>query len=216
VAVEPSFATDPATGAYYDQRAAEYDDWYLGTGLFASRERPGWHEEVEALVALVGALPCARTLDVACGTGFLSRHLSGFTVGLDQSPAMVTIAQSRLPQGLAVQGDALSLPFASGAFARVFTGHFYGHLPPRERERFLAETRRVAPELIVVDTALRPGGEPERWDERVLNDGSQHRVFKRFLTGEQLAQEIDGRVLMDGEWFVVAQARPLLSGRSLR
>jgi demethylmenaquinone methyltransferase/2-methoxy-6-polyprenyl-1,4-benzoquinol methylase len=207
VGVEPAFATDPATWAYYDRRAAEYDDWYLGTGLFASRARPGWHEELEVLLALVGALPAARTLDVACGTGFLSRHLSGFTVGLDQSPAMITIAQSRLPEGLAVRGDALSLPFASRAFERVLAAHFYGHLPPSERERFLGEARRVAPELVVIDTAFRPGAEPERCDERVLNDGSRHRVFKRFLTGAQLAREIDGRVLMDGHWFVAAQAR---------
>jgi hypothetical protein len=27
---------------YYDRRAPEYDDWYLGRGLFAVRDRPGW------------------------------------------------------------------------------------------------------------------------------------------------------------------------------
>ena len=27
---------------YYDKRAAEYDDWWLGTGLFAERDRPDW------------------------------------------------------------------------------------------------------------------------------------------------------------------------------
>jgi hypothetical protein len=26
---------------YYDRRAPEYDDWYMGTGLFAQRDRPG-------------------------------------------------------------------------------------------------------------------------------------------------------------------------------
>jgi hypothetical protein len=35
--------------AYYERRAPEYDDFYLGTGLYAARERPGWHEEVKAL-----------------------------------------------------------------------------------------------------------------------------------------------------------------------
>ena len=34
---------------YYERRAAEYDDWWLGTGLFAPRSRPGWHEDVDAL-----------------------------------------------------------------------------------------------------------------------------------------------------------------------
>ena len=202
----PAFATDPATARYYDQRAAEYDEWYTGDGVFAERDRPGWDEEVSDLVDLVAQLPARRTLDVACGSGFLTRHLAGYVVGIDQSPAMVAIAQARLPHGLALTADALALPFADGAFERVFTGHFYGHLPAGERETFLAEARRMAGELIVVDTARRPEVPTERWDERVLNDGSTHRVFKRFLSGPELAAEIDGEVLLDGRWFVAARA----------
>jgi ubiquinone/menaquinone biosynthesis C-methylase UbiE len=202
----PAFARDPATAAYYDARAAEYDEWYLGRGRFAFRDRPGWDGEVAALVSLVQALPPARTLDVACGSGFLTRHLPGPVVGLDQSPAMVALAQSRLPHGVALTGDALDLPFADGAFDRLFTGHFYGHLPPSEREAFLREARRVARELVVVDSAVRPDVPVEVWQERVLNDGSRHRVFKRYLTAAQLAGEIGGEPLLDGRWFVAARA----------
>jgi SAM-dependent methyltransferase len=201
-----SFARDPATAAYYDRRAGEYDEWYLGAGRFAERERPGWDAEVAAVVALVEALEPARTLDVACGSGFLTRHLRGFVVGLDQSPAMAALAQSRLPGGLALVGDALALPFADGSFDRVLTGHFYGHLPPDERTAFLAEARRVAGELLVIDSALRDGVEPEVVQERVLNDGSRHQVFKRYLTAEGLAEEIGGEPLVAGTWFVAARA----------
>lgn len=201
----PSFARDAATSAYYDQRAEEYDEWYLGQGVFAQRDRPGWGQEVDALVDLVRSLPEGRTLDVACGSGFVTRHLRGLVVGLDQSRAMVRVAQSRLPQGIALVGDALDLPFADGAFDRVLTGHFYGHLPPDERAAFLAEARRVAGELVVVDSALRDGVEPEQTQQRVLNDGSRHAVYKRYLTGRQLADEIGGDVLLDGDWFVAAR-----------
>lgn len=215
-----AFARDAHTHAYYEARAAEYDEWYEGTGRFAGRDRPGWAEEVAQLVALVAALPPARTLDVACGTAFLTRHLAGLAVGLDQSPAMVAIAQGRLRErgGLALTGDALALPFADGAFDRVLTGHFYGHLVPEERAAFLAQARRVAPgELIVVDSAPRDHGERERWEERTLNDGSTHRVFKRFLSGPELAAELGGvgadagaaaEVLLDGRWFSAVRARP--------
>jgi demethylmenaquinone methyltransferase/2-methoxy-6-polyprenyl-1,4-benzoquinol methylase len=203
----PAFATDSATAAYYDMRAAEYDDWYTGAGLFAGRNRPGWDTEVRRLTDLIGRLPPVRTLDVACGTGFLTRHLNGFVVGVDQSPAMVAVAQSRLPGGVAVVGDALHLPFADGAFDRVVTGHFYGHLPPGEREAFCAEARRAAGELVVVDSALRPGVQTGQWQERVLRDGSRHRVFKRYLTADRLAGEIGGEALLDGDWFVAARAR---------
>lgn len=158
----PAFARDPATAQYYDQRAAEYDEWYLGAGRFASRDRPGWTGEVDRLVEFVRALPRARTLDVACGSGFLTRHLRGLAIGLDQSLAMVALAQSRLPDGLALVGDALDLRFADSSFDRVLTGHFYGHLPPDERDAFLTQARRVAGELVVVDSALRDDLVPEQ------------------------------------------------------
>ena len=193
--------------AYYDRRAAEYDDWWLGRGLFAERDRPGWHEEVERVCEVVRALSPCRVLDVACGTGFLTQHLHGQVVGLDQSPAMVEVASARLPGARVVQGDAVPLPFADGELDRVFTGHFYGHLLADERERFVAEVGRVASELVVVDSALREGVEAEEWQERVLNDGTRHRVYKRYFTGAGLADELGGGdVLHDGRWFVVVAA----------
>ena len=201
---EPTFATDAATAAYYEMRAREYDEWYLGEGRFAERSRPGWEDEVLRIARRLDEMPDARTLDVACGTGYLSRHLRGPVIGIDQSGAMVGIAKDRFAGGLAVVGDALHLPFAARTFDRVFTGHFYGHLGPREQSAFLAEASRVAGELLVVDSARRPGGVTEQWQERVLNDGSTHRVFKRYLTARQLADEIGGKPIFDGDWFVAA------------
>jgi ubiquinone/menaquinone biosynthesis C-methylase UbiE len=199
-----SFAADAATAAYYDRRATEYDEWYESTGLFAERDRPGWDEELRRLVGFVAALPPARTLDVACGTAFLTRHLRGLAVGLDQSRAMVAIAQPRLPDGVAIIGDALALPFADASFDRLLTAHFYGHLPPAERDRFLAEAVRVARELVVIDSAQRPGA-ADGWQARTLNDGSRHRVYKRHLSAAQLAGELGGEPLLDGRWFVAAR-----------
>jgi ubiquinone/menaquinone biosynthesis C-methylase UbiE len=117
---------------------------------------------------------------------------------------MVQIAAARLPHGRAVRGDAVPLPFGDDAFDRVFTGSFYGHLLDDERARFLAEARRVAPELVVLDAALRDGGVPEEWQERKLNDGSRHHVYKRFFTPDGLAAELGGgHVLHAGDWFVM-------------
>jgi ubiquinone/menaquinone biosynthesis C-methylase UbiE len=190
--------------AYYERRAPEYDDWWLGTGLFAQRERPGWDDEVARLVELIGTLPARRTLDVACGTGFLTRHLGGDVTGLDQSAAMLAIARERLPSGAElVQAEVPPLPFADASFGRVFTSHFYGHLDGRTRTVLLAEARRVACELVVVDSG---GGDREERQERVLNDGSRHEVYKRWFSGPSLAAELGGgEVLLDGDWFVVVR-----------
>ena len=193
--------------AYYDARAPEYDEWYEGAGLFAERDRSGWVEELEALRRLIEALPPKRTLDVACGTGYLTRHLRGEVVGLDQSPRMVASARARVARAAFVVGDALELPFPNGVFDRLFTGHFYGHLQADERARFLSEARRVASELVVVDASSAHADVAEHWQERVLNDGSRWQVYKRYFTGSGLADELGGgEVLHEGHWFVVVRA----------
>jgi ubiquinone/menaquinone biosynthesis C-methylase UbiE len=193
--------------AYYDRRAPEYDEWYRGVGRFAERERPGWEQEVGALGLALAALAPAQTLDVACGTGFLTRHLPGEIVGLDQSEAMIEEARRQAPNATFVQGDALSLPFEDGAFERVFTAHFYGHLEREDRERFLAEARRLAPELVVVDSALREDVEAEEWQERVLNDGSRWEVYKRYFEPDALAEELGGgETVFAGRWFVAVRS----------
>ena len=192
---------------YYDRRASEFDEWYRGAGRFSERERPGWAQEVGALGVALATLPPARTLDVACGTGFLTRHLPGEVVGLDQSEAMLEEARRQAPNATFVQGDALSLPFENGAFERIFTAHFYGHLEGDDRERFLAEARRLAPELVVVDSALREDVEAEEQQERVLNDGSRWEVYKRYFEPEALAQELGGgETLFAGRWFVAVRS----------
>jgi ubiquinone/menaquinone biosynthesis C-methylase UbiE len=192
---------------YYERRAAEYDDWWLGTGRFAGRQRPGWREETEALTRTLEALAPTRTLDVACGTGFLTQHLRGEITGLDQSASMLELARAKVPEGRFVKGDALELPFADGSFERVLTSFFYGHLDEDVRDAFLHEARRVAGELVVVDSALHDGVEPVEWQERILNDGSRWQVYKRYFEPDSLAEELGGgRTLFAGRWFVAVQA----------
>lgn len=193
--------------AYYEARAREYDDWYRGANMYADRVRPGWEDELDALRAMLESLPPARTLDIACGTGFLTRHLPGEVVGLDQSSSMLDVAREQVPGTEFMVGDALSLPFADNAFERVFTGHFYGHLREEDRQRFVTEARRVAPVLVVVDSARNDETPEERMDERVLSDGSRWEVYKRWFTAEGLAEELGGgRILHAGRYFLAVRA----------
>jgi SAM-dependent methyltransferase len=193
--------------AYYDARAPEYDNWWLGLGDYAQRDRPGFDEELAELVALLSALRPARTLDVACGTGFLTQHLPGEITGLDASDAMLGLARRRLPDATLIAGDALDLPFPDSAFERVFASYFYCHLLADERSRFLAEARRVAPELIVVASRPGPGDSRERWEERAISDGRRWPIFKRVFEPNDLAAELGGRgVLHAGRWFVAVAA----------
>jgi demethylmenaquinone methyltransferase/2-methoxy-6-polyprenyl-1,4-benzoquinol methylase len=191
---------------YYDARAPEYDDVWLGRGRFEHRHGTDWFEEVAQLLGAIASLPARRTLDVACGTGFLTRHLHGDVVGLDQSPDMLEEAKRKAPDARFVQGDALELPFEDGSFDRVFTSFFYGHLEDGDRERFLAESRRVARELVVVEASRERSDVDSEHQERILNDGSSWSVYKRYFRAETLADElVGGEILHAGHWFVMVR-----------
>lgn len=193
--------------AYYDARAPEYDEWYEGLGRFDGLDRPQWDEELIELQGVLAGLPVARTLDVACGTGFLTQHLPGEITGLDASEAMLEIARARVPEGTFVRGDGLALPFPDDSFERVFTGHFYGHLEEADRLRFLVEARRVARQIVIADAARRPDRNEIEWQERILNDGSRWHVFKRYFSPSVLKSELGGgKLLHSGRWFVVVAA----------
>jgi SAM-dependent methyltransferase len=139
----------------------------------------------------------------------MTQHLRGEIVGLDQSDAMVAIARERVPDAEFVVGDALELPFTDGTFDRLFTSYFYCHLEEPERTRFLAEARRVAAELAVVGSWAKDGEQAERWEERVLVDGSRWQVYKRVFEPETLLAELGGgRVLHAQPGFFVMVASP--------
>ena len=159
---------NPAMREYYEKRAAEYDDWWLGAGLFEQRDRPGWYEDVSALIDVLLALPPARTLDLACGTGFLTRHLPGACTASTRARRCSRSRAARCKdddvRGGRRAGAAAGL--SSGSSRRTSTGIS----TTAQRE---ASWRCPRDELVVVDSALRPDGVPEDWQERVLDDGSR-------------------------------------------
>lgn len=191
--------------AYYEARAREYDEWWLGQGLHAEHMPEGWYQERAQLEGWIAELAPVKTLDVACGTGFMTRHLRGEVVGLDQSASMLEVAREQAPNAEYVRGDALALPFDDGSFDRVFTSYFYCHLEDEDARRFQAEARRVANELVVVGT-VHEQGENAYWAERKLKDGSRWKVFKRVFVPDELAEELGGRVLHRSRLFVMVAA----------
>jgi ubiquinone/menaquinone biosynthesis C-methylase UbiE len=183
---------------YYERRAAEYD---------ATAYKAAEAAEVERLTAFVAGLAPARTLDVACGTGYLTRHLRGEVVALDQSATMLEVARRVLPGVELVRADVPPLPFDDDAFDRVFTSHFYGHIAStREREHLVTEAMRVARELVVVEQGWRPGLPHETWERRELRDGSRHRIFKRYYKAEELRHELGGAVALETRAFIAVRA----------
>ena len=91
-----------------------------------------------------------------------------------------------------------------------YTNHpvVWHRVEDRERDRFLGEARRVARELVVIDSSLEHSPVAEEFQPRVLEDGSRWEVYKRYSTAETLADELGGgETLFEGRWFVVVSSR---------
>jgi hypothetical protein len=119
-------------------------------------------------------------------------------VGLDQSEAMLRLARGRLPDAVFVRAEVPPLPFPSGSIDLVFSSHFYGHLDRETGHELIAEARRVAAAVVIVEQAWRPGlSDQSTIERRTLGDGSNHDVYKRYFTASGLAAELEGAVLLD-------------------
>ena len=199
----PEREMDDQMRAHFDQRAGEYDDWWLGTGSFAERDRPGWSAEVEQLIGVVRALPPARVLDVACGTGFLTQHLRGELVALDQSARMVEIAAARMPHARVLRGmshrcrsatasSTGSSPAISSTTCRLTDA-------PRSSPRPAASDASSSSSRMCVARTL-----PRRSRmSQSSSDGSRHRMGRHSFTAAELVSELGaGHVLHEGRWFV--------------
>ncbi|MDX6521537.1 MAG: hypothetical protein QOJ31_1975 [Gaiellales bacterium] len=131
-----------SSDAGWEEMSRGYQE-YLVPAMFAPL--------AERVAEMVEAGPGDRALDVACGTGALSRVLarlvgrSGRVVGLDRNPAMLEVAGTQPAPGGAeiefVQGSAERLPFADGEFSIVTCQQGLQFVP--DRVPALAEFRRV-------------------------------------------------------------------------
>jgi SAM-dependent methyltransferase len=143
--------------AHFADRAAHYDkssNWCTDDAL------------AEAIVAHVAAAPGHRVLDVACGTGLVSRLFKGNVaevVGVDITREMFAQAAPRLDRF--VEGAGEALPFPDASFDRVVC---------RQGTQFMddaAATREMA-------RVLKPGGRAVIVNLCAYGDDDQEEYFE--------------------------------------
>ncbi|SRR5712691_1670480 len=152
---------------YYQRRANEYD-------------ATSW-----------ASLPAVNTLDVGCGTGYVSRWLPGHLTLMDTSPAILSIARRRLPDADFVQARTPPLPLLDSTFGRAFTANFYGHLAQPQRSELVTEMLRVAAELVVLEHLSNSGSFSEGPEERRLIDGSRFSIHKCYSLSRGCSKNLE-------------------------
>lgn len=140
---------------YFNERAPRYDDSVMHRWL------------AERVAAACPPEPGAAVLDIAAGTGLVSREIarlvegSGLFVALDLSPDMLAAARDAMPSLAAVRADAARLPLAGARFDLVVCVAAVAYLPDpagmlREAYRVLRPGGRVAVQGWVAD-GIAPG-----------------------------------------------------------
>jgi len=103
-------------------------------------------------------LEIGSALDVACGTGRLTRELLDFKIeritGTDISEEMMEVAREYCSNKVEFQkGDATHLPFKDNEFDLVISYRFLDHLPAEEKKKVIREITRVSNKYLIFTMA---------------------------------------------------------------
>ena len=126
---------------------SQAERWQLGGNapeVYETRLVPAIFGPWAPLLVAQAALHAGeRVLDVACGTGVVTRSVApevgptGHVVGLDLNPGMLARARAfAQPEGAAIdwrEGDAGALPFDASSFDAVFCQLGFQYFPDRQQ-----------------------------------------------------------------------------------
>ena len=175
---------DAGTGQVTKSAAEIYDEFFV-PALFGE-----WAPRLAAAAQLA---PGQTVLDVACGTGVLTREAAarvspgGSVTGLDRNDGMLAVAARKAPSIAWKSGRAEALPFADRSFDAVLCQ--FGLMFFEDRIAALKEMARV----------LRPGGRlaVAVWDaaERIPGYADMIALLQR-LFGDRIANELRGPFIL--------------------
>ena len=189
---------------YYRRRAGEYE------AIYAKPERQADLLLLKKKIA--GIFKGARVLEVACGTGYWTRVISGAAEAVtatDVAEEPMRIAQSKeYPKGNVrfFAADAYCLEENLGSFDAAFAGFWWSHVPRQRIAEFLASLHaRLEPgaRVVIFDNLYVEGNSSSisevdevgnTYQLRTLADGASFRVMKNFPTKDELKQLLSAPV----------------------
>src|SRR5689334_5611184 len=134
--------------AYYRARAPEYDAWWLRTGRFdrGTANNAAWHADAaqveQAAVDMLARARPSRVLELACGTGLMTRHLAprvAHVTAVDAAPEVIAINRGRVAAANVdyVQADLFEFE-PPQRYDLVFMGFWLSHVPHARFDAFWA------------------------------------------------------------------------------
>lgn len=216
--------------AYYEARAAEYDDWYLRRGRYAHGpvHDLAWQMELDAATTWLDGRPLhGEIVELAAGTGWWSALLAtkGELHAYDAAAAPLDRARDRLlahhlRAHLHVR-DAWAAP--DRPVDALFAGFWLGHVPRARLAEFLAIARawlRTGGTFAAIDSLADPAsGTVDRLpspgpdlSRRRLADGREFTIPKVHYAPAEIRATLlaagfaDAEVGTTGRFFLLASA----------
>jgi ubiquinone/menaquinone biosynthesis C-methylase UbiE len=185
------FSTD-----YYNERAPEYDDIYLGKAQGAL-DPLLYQKDIKRIGKLCQHFGCGYTIDIGCGTGFwLSYYAKNCERILlcDTSENMLAQCKARVKELRLsnrcnfIRRDFFEYDFSRHTFDSCFVGFFISHLSSQWERRFFSKLRKILKPsacMMFIDSAWsderRRCREKEGMQKRILRNGRTFEVHKRYF-----------------------------------
>ena len=187
--------------AYYSKRAAEYESIYHRDDPVRQSEQSQVKDELRTL------FKDRKVLDVACGTGYWTEtiaQVARVVTGIDVSPEVLEIAQSKGLAARFIPGDAYQLAAVEGDFDSSCANFWFSHVEKANMSKFLTGLQqRLPPDAVIfmADNVYIPGlggvlvskpGSPDTYKLRELSDGSRYEIVKNYYSREELETALAG------------------------
>jgi ubiquinone/menaquinone biosynthesis C-methylase UbiE len=181
---------------YYDERAPEYDDIYLGRSPGVP-EPEAYRQDVEAVKKICSDFGRGHLIDIGCGTGYWLPYYAANCMEItlvDQSRSMLIECQKKAKESLEsekvhfVKGDFFTIRFLSKIFDCAVIAFLISHLAEDDESIFFKKLKMIMKseaDVLWIDSSwsqLRSKyRDKEGYQKRVLRDGRSFSIFKRYF-----------------------------------
>ena len=151
-----------------------------------------------------------KVLEIACGTGYWTQFIAPVAKELTaidvlEEPLQIAKTRPGVEEVCFLVEDAYHLSVELGVFDAAFAGLWLSHVPKERLNTFFSSLHKhlsAGATVLLIDNskaqcrALPITGKDDKgntYQDRVLDDGTTHRVLKNFPTSDDLEELIEGK-----------------------